>query len=70
MLRPLAFVTVRQQQCQAADPAPFHFARGDELIYNHLRSVGKVAELRFPCNQLGRLRGGVSVFEPDYRGFR
>ena len=67
MLRPLAFVAVRQQHGEAAVASPFGFAGGDELVNQHLRAVGKVAELRFPDGQPQRLGGGVAVFKAEYR---
>ena len=54
VLRPLSFVSVRQQQNQAAQQVPLVFAGDDELIDDDLRAVGEVAELRFPHHQ--RLR--------------
>jgi hypothetical protein len=56
VLGPLPFVSVRQQHDQAAETAPLHFARTDELVDNHLRAVGEITELRFPDDQ--RLRVG------------
>ncbi len=70
VLRALPFVAVRQQHHQTAHPAPFLFARGDELINHHLRAVGEVAELRFPDGQRTRLCGGVTVFERQHGFFR
>ena len=63
MLGPLAFVAVRQKQGQAAQTAPFRFTAADELINDHLRSVGKVTELGFPNNQCTGLSGGIAIFK-------
>ena len=41
MLRPLAFVAVRQEQREPRQPPPFGFARTDELIDDHLGAVAK-----------------------------
>ncbi len=70
VLRSLPFVTVRQQHHQSAHPAPFLFAGRDELINHHLRTVGEVAELRFPDGQGARLCGGIAVFKRQHRFFR
>ena len=67
VLRPLAFVAVRQQHGEATVASPFGFAGGDELVNQHLRAVGKVAELRFPDGQPQRFGGGVAVFKAEYR---
>ena len=70
MLRTLAFIAVRQQHHQATHTAPFLFAGGDELVDHHLRTVGEVAELRFPDGQGARFSRGVTVFEGQHRFFR
>ena len=51
MLRPLSFIAVRQQHHQTAHTAPLLLTGGDELVDNHLRTVGEVTELRFPDSQ-------------------
>src|SRR5581483_5988147 len=51
VLRPLAFVAVRQQQHQSGEQAPLVLARGDELVNDDLRAVGEVPELRLPQHQ-------------------
>src|SRR5690606_40639619 len=48
MFGTLSFVAMREHQSQATMTAPLCFARGDELINNHLRAVGEVTKLRFP----------------------
>ena len=70
VLRPLAFVAVRQQHHQTAHTAPLLLAGADELVDNHLRAVGEVAELRFPDGQSTRLCGGIAVFKCQDRFFR
>ena len=69
MLRALSLVAVRQQQHQPAQSAPLHFAGGNELVYHHLRAVGKIAELRFPQHQRIWLGGGVAIFKTQHRFF-
>src|SRR5438309_3162703 len=66
VLGPLPLVAVRQHHHQAADAAPFHFARGDELVDHHLRAVGEVAELRLPYHQFVRLGGRIAVLEAEH----
>src|SRR5438477_1209624 len=66
VLRPLAFVAVRQEHRERAQPSPLRLARGDELVDHHLRAVGEVAELRFPDDELEGLRGRVAVFEAEH----
>ena len=70
VLRPLAFVAVRQQHGEAAQPAPLGFTGGDELVDDHLRTVGEIAELRFPYRQRIRFGSGITVLEPQHRLFR
>ena len=59
-----------QQHNQTAHTAPFLLAGGDELVDNNLRTVGEVAELRFPDGQRARLSRRVTVFECQNRFFR
>ena len=60
---------MRQEECQAAQALPFGFTAADELINNDLRTIGEIAELRFPDGQRPGLRGGVTVFEAQYGFF-
>ncbi len=69
MLRSLTLVTVRQEQHQSAQAIPLGFAGGDELIDDHLRAVGEVAELGFPDRQRVRIGGGITVLECHHRFF-
>ena len=48
MFRALAFIAMRQQQNQSAQPLPFGFGAGDKLIDDGLGNVPKIAVLRFP----------------------
>ena len=54
---------MRQQQHDVAGRLPFGFRAGDELIDDHLRAVGKIAELRLPQRQHRRISQGVTVVE-------
>ena len=65
MLRPLAFVAVRQEQHEAAVLAPLLLGRGDELIDDDLRAVHEVAELRFPQHERAGIGDGVAVLESE-----
>ena len=69
MLRPLAFIAMRQQQHEAVHAQPFHFAGSDELVDHDLRAVGEVAELRFPQHQCLGLGRGIAVFKAQHRFF-
>ena len=60
MLRPLAFIAVRQQADEARHAQPLALARRDELVEHHLRAVGEVAELRFPQRQRASARPASS----------
>ena len=51
VLRPLALVAVRQKHDEASEQIPFVFSGNDELIDDDLRTIGEVAELRFPHHQ-------------------
>ena len=51
MVGPLPFKAVRQQQHQARAVEPLVLAACDELVDDHLRDIGEVAELRFPHHE-------------------
>ncbi len=70
MFRSLAFVAMRQQQHDAGWQIPFIFRRADELIDDHLRAVGKIAELRLPQHQRFRIIPAITVFKAQDAGFR
>src|SRR5260370_23892217 len=63
MLRSLALIAVRQKHYKARWEVPLVFARADELIDDHLRAVGKIAELRFPQDERLGIVAAESVFE-------
>ena len=69
MFRALALIPVRQQQHDAGGQIPLVLARADELIDDHLRAVGKIAELRFPQHQRFRIVAAIAVFETQHAGF-
>ena len=56
-----------QQHGQAAHPAPLLLTGGEELIHNHLGTVGEIAKLGFPNGQTSRLGAGVAIFKGQYR---
>ena len=66
MLGPLPFEAVRQQHHQAAGLSPFLLAAGDELVDHDLRSVGEIAELRFPDHQRQRVGHAVAEFKAQH----
>ena len=70
VLRPLALIAVRQQADEAGHAQPLALARGDELVEDHLRAVGEVAELRFPQGQRLRLGQRIAVLEAQHGLFR
>ena len=57
VLRTLALVAVGQEHDEAGLPQPLLLPRGDELVDDDLRRVGKVAELGLPQHE------GVGVLE-------
>ena len=67
MLWSLTLVSVRQQHHQTSRTLPLRFARGEELIDEHLRAVDEVAKLRFPNHQHARVTERVAVFETNHR---
>ena len=67
MLRPLPFVTVRQQHHEPARLPPLRFRRRNELVDHDLRAVGEIAELRLPHHQRQRIRHAVAELEPQHR---
>ena len=54
---------------EAACPQPLRLTRGDELIEDHLRAVGEVAELRFPDHKREGIGDRIAVFEPEHAEF-
>src|SRR5207247_3763443 len=48
VLRPLAFVAMREQKHDPTWLLPFRFCCDDELIYDRLCSIDTIAELSFP----------------------
>ena len=65
VLRPVPFVSVRQQQRQARHLAPLRHACDDELVDHDLRAVDEVPELRLPQHERLRRRDRVAVLEPE-----
>ena len=48
----------------------FGFARGEELVDDHLRAVGEVAELRLPQHQRAGIGERVAVLEAEHARLR
>ena len=69
MLRAVALVPVRQQQCQPGGLAPLGEPRDEELVDDDLCAVDEVAELRFPEDERLRCGHRVAVLEPERRVF-
>ena len=65
MLGPLPLITVREQQDQTAHAQPFRLAPAQELVDDHLRAIGEIAELCLPQHQATRIGEAVAVFEAD-----
>ncbi len=63
-------VAVREEQRQTSLAQPLRFARGDELIDNNLRRVGKIAKLRFPNDQRVRIVQRISELKTEDAEFR
>ena len=70
MFRPLALVAMRQQTDKARHAQPFAFARRQELIEDHLRAIGEIAELRLPEHESLRFGERIAIFETEHRLFR
>ena len=70
VLRSLPLIAVWQQADEARHAKPFALARGDELVEQHLRAIGEVAELGFPQRQRIRPRQRVAILKPEHRLFR
>ena len=66
MLRPLAFIAVRQQADEARHAQPLALARRDELVEHHLRAIGEIAELGLPQHQRIGLGERIAVFEAEH----
>src|SRR6202790_1046519 len=70
MLRALAFIAVRQEQYDAGGQIPFVFTGADELVDDHLRAVGEIAELRLPQNERFRIVAAEPILETDAASLR
>ncbi len=68
VLRALALVAVGEQQHDAAGALPLRLAADDELVDDHLRAVGEVAELRLPEAEHVGIVERVAVVEAEDRG--
>ncbi len=69
VLGPLTFIAMRQQHHQPAHAQPFAFARGDELVDDHLCAVDEIAELGFPDSDRIGLGQRIAILEPEHRLF-
>ena len=58
---------MRQHERDAVDATPLDFARGNELVDHHLRTVGKIAKLGFPDDQGVGVVRGIAVFKAQHR---
>src|SRR5262245_57869081 len=63
MLGSHSLKSVRQKQNNRAQPMPFVFSAGDELINDHLSGVDEVTELGLPQNQAIRKIETVTVLK-------
>ena len=70
MLRPLAFVAMRQQHHQTAHAKPFDFTTCNKLIDDDLSTIGEISKLSFPYRQSLWRRHGISIFETKNAHFR
>src|SRR4029453_17603979 len=66
MLRSLALEAMRKQHHQARGPKPLGFAGSDELVHDGLRTVGEIAELRFPQHKRTGIGLRIAIFEPEH----
>src|SRR5207237_10174941 len=67
VLRPLALVAVRQEECEPGGLPPLGETGDEELIDDHLAAIREVAVLRLPQHQRVGRGGGVAVLEPQAR---
>ena len=56
---------MRKEHHQPSHAQPFGLTRCDELVNDHLCSIGKVAELSFPEDECMRLSLRVSILKPQ-----
>ncbi len=69
MLRPLAFVAVREQQHETAVLLPLVLGGHEELVDDDLGAVGEVAELGLPDGERLGVGDRIAVFEAEHRVF-
>jgi hypothetical protein len=58
---------MRQEQRQPAQATPLGLAEDRNWSMTDLRTVGEIAELRFPDVERARIGGGETVFERHHR---
>ena len=58
-----------QHERDAVDTTPLDFTRGDELVDDHLRTVGKVTKLRLPNDQGVGVVRSVAILKAQHRFF-
>src|SRR5262249_2971873 len=63
MLGSLSLISVRQQADAAKHGQRSAYARRDERVEHHLRSIAKIAELSFPQGEGARLAGAIAVLK-------
>src|SRR5215472_17663051 len=66
MFRTLTLISMRQQQGHPIHTLPFLLRGCDELVYDRLRAIRKIAELRFPEHQHIGVGKRISIFESQY----
>src|SRR5271169_884959 len=69
MFRPLAFVTVGEQQDETRGEAPLILTGANELIDDNLRAVDEITELRFPKHKAFRIVSREAVLEAEAARF-
>ena len=70
MLRPLSFVSMRQEHRDAAQTPPLGLAGTNELIDDDLRTVDEIAELSFPDDKRVGFGRCIAVLKSKHRFFR
>ena len=70
VLRPHAFITVGQQQNQAAETLPLGLTAGNKQVNHRLGIIDEIAELGLPENQAVGLSQRIAVFKTECAGLR
>ena len=69
VLRALTLIAMGQQEGQPAQPPPFMFATGQELVNHYLSTVAEITKLGLPNNETFGRGSGIAILECHHSFF-